>query len=96
MEQGNINPPGKRVCSRCRTKDEFQHRAFLRRKLGGLDAPLDLTRREQHRIQHKVKHRGEELHGQVYADKQMEKAGAPVLLWQALEKEGVRRGLEKK
>jgi len=35
-----------------------------------------------------VKHRGEELRGRVYAEKQMEKVSAPIPLWQALKKEG--------
>lgn len=43
--------------------------------------------REQHRVQYKVKSREEELRGQERADKEMEKGGALILLWQALKKD---------
>lgn len=56
--------------------------------MGELHASLDLAGWEQHHVRLKVKRRGEEPHGQVYAEEQMEEVGALTLSGQALQKEG--------
>lgn len=48
---------------------------------------MDLAGWEQHHVRLKVKGRGEEPHGQVYAEEQMEEVGALTLSGQALQKE---------